>query len=396
MTGTGPIGLDTVRGIRADALDCMQANLAVLADHHHGPAAHLELGAELVFRPDPAGDDDALPTVEPSLDDHLDRARRLLGLVPQERAEGIAGAELAERAHRHGTAVYAVADAYHLPWVPYFGRRHMEHSMLVAPDPAGDGVVVSDAYRNVTQWGAAESGQWTLGRAEFAAALPDGARTAVLTAEGALPSARPAVTHADATVRDRYLARYAGHRDRATALSRLCLETWLLTRARALHLHYRRAAGLATHPGAEQHVRDWQLLAEQVFVAHRRVERGRAEPRAVLDRLEALLVADLDVFPATTPVPPATTAGGGGAALRERVAAAAAGVLGTTPALLMGGAPLSETPGFTSFRVVEIVELLEHDLHFEFDPADLMPETLHNLDALTAAVHRGITKEAAA
>jgi hypothetical protein len=65
----------------ARALDCLQANLAVLADRHHGPGTHLRLGARLHFSPttaepadtpaDPSAETRALPTVEPTLDAQL-------------------------------------------------------------------------------------------------------------------------------------------------------------------------------------------------------------------------------------------------------------------------------------------------------------------------------------
>src|SRR3954454_15502039 len=38
-------------GLRADALDCLQANLAALADLHPGPGPHLALGSVLAFAP---------------------------------------------------------------------------------------------------------------------------------------------------------------------------------------------------------------------------------------------------------------------------------------------------------------------------------------------------------
>ena len=59
----------TAPSVRAELLDCVQSNLAVLADRHHGPGSHLALGAVLRFTPRPGPD--GLPTVEPSADSQL-------------------------------------------------------------------------------------------------------------------------------------------------------------------------------------------------------------------------------------------------------------------------------------------------------------------------------------
>lgn len=49
--------------VHTGLLDCVQVNLAVLADHHHGAGTHLRAGAALDFRTWKRPD--GLPTVEP-------------------------------------------------------------------------------------------------------------------------------------------------------------------------------------------------------------------------------------------------------------------------------------------------------------------------------------------
>ncbi|GAA0268331.1 hypothetical protein GCM10010302_02570 [Streptomyces polychromogenes] len=391
------VGIGTAEQVHSAELDCVQANLAVLADHHHGPATHLRMGAETVFRPRSSGTG-GLPTVEPTLDAHLATAARVLGLAVHAYTVGADAAEILEQAERTGETVYVVADAFHLPWVPYHRRQHMSHSFLLSFD--GTSVLVTDAYRNVTPWGEAQPGQWRMTPAEFAATLPDAA-VAVLLRPVALPAApAPSATHGGPAEVGLYMSRYASHPDRVEALRRLCLETWLLARTRKLAVRYRAAAGLPERPGTREWLRSWDALCEQVFLACRRVERGRAEPVGALDRLAGLLAAE----PGHVAGPAGgreehteheegrrehDEAGDGvGTALYDLVARTAATLLGTDVRTLSDSTSLDTLPGFTSFLAVELVERLETDLGIEFDAADLVPEVICRLDGLVAAVRR--------
>ncbi|MFD7658935.1 phosphopantetheine-binding protein [Actinosynnema sp. NPDC059797] len=343
--------------VRAELLDCLQANLALLADRRHGPGRHLALGARLRFAPVPGPD--GLPTVERTLDDHLLDARHLLGLAVTGRWEAATAADLPP------DLVYVVADAFHLPWVPYRGHEHMDHSFLVEAGP--DGFAVHDAYHNDTRWGPARPGRWELSAAELSAAIPDGARVFRLEPVDPPAAVRPRQDHAEPDVVDAYVRAYREHPDRVAALGRLTLETWLLARSRRLH------AACHDEPAAfEEHVRQWGALAEQTYLAYRRVARGRPEPPGVLPRLADLLAADRVVFDG----------------LRREVAAVVARVLKVDPAEVLAGEPFPSFPSFSSFRVVDIVERLESALGVEFDADDLVPENLHRLDDLCRLVSR--------
>ncbi|MFC7309287.1 hypothetical protein ACFQVC_34395 [Streptomyces monticola] len=382
--------------------DCVQVNLALLADRLHGPGAHLHLGAALRFRPVPGPG--GLPTVEEPAAVQLERAARALGLTAGEHRTAAAGEPIAPAEGR-----YVVADAYHLPWVPYFGQRHMDHSFLLEPIDDGDGDdgdgdgdgsgIVVDGYHNETPWGSARPVRRVLSGAELAAAVPAGALVVTLT-----PGTRPAATgtsqldFADEEVRDRYVAAYAGHEDRVAALDRLTLETWLLARSRRLHARFLAEHG-ALPDGAEAHVQAWESLAEAVYLGYRRVERGRPEARDLTARLAAQLRGDVEVFGAATgagPAPAARAPEAGATvpqapaadALRGHVAAAAGAVLKADPAALLDGRELADVPGFTSFRVVEIVERLERELSLEFAADDLVPENLHHVDGICRIVLR--------
>jgi hypothetical protein len=366
MTATStPLGTD----LHAELLDCLQANLAVLADRQHGQGRHLALGAWLRFDPRPGAS--GLPTVEPPLVDQLRDAERLVGLrVDVRRQVGSATEAVAMLAQHDG--LYVVADAFHLPWVPYHGRQHMEHSFLLGRD--GDRVAVTDAYHNDTEWGRARPAVWSLARQEFMKVLPAGADVMVLAPVDAEPP-QPYIQVPAPQVMAAYLAAYREYPDRTEALYRLTLETWLLARARRLHgalleqLHGQRVSSVT------EHLKQWQLLVEQAYLAYRRVRAGKPEPTGVLDRLAALLGADTAVL--------------GTAGVRERVAAEVADILGAPVADILAGTEFRAFPTFSSFRLIDIVERLEDRLALYLAPDDLVPENLRDLDSLCRVASHG-------
>ncbi|MGX1885240.1 acyl carrier protein [Streptomyces sp. NPDC055287] len=361
--------------VHADRLDCLQANLGLLADRHHGAATHLRLGAVLRFAPRPAPDGPltGLLTVEPALDQHVADAAHLLGLAVTDR-----------RRHAPGSGpvavdapVYVIADAYGLPWVPYHGTKHVEHSFLAEPDDDG-GITVSDAYHNDTQWGRARPLRRTYSRDGFAAlidALPEGAETVRFAPQPLGPPPEPVYAPGPVTSAD-YLRGYAEHPDRRAALEAFTLETWLLARSRRLHAQY--AAEVCGAPPGETlrlHLGRWDSLVEHAYLTFRRVDRGRAEPSGLLERAAEALRGDAAAF-------------GVRGAVRETVAS----VLGI-PETALAASELTAHPEFNSLRMVEIVELLEDRFAVEFEAAELVPENLQRIDDLSALVKRALVGE---
>ncbi|RMI40633.1 acyl carrier protein [Streptomyces triticirhizae] len=381
MTATATATARTLPAVRAELLDCVQSNLAVLADRHHGPGTHLALGATLRFSPvpGPAG----LPTVEPPLERELAAIDRL-GLVERHSWTGVPGGALGELAREHG-ALYVMADSFAMPWLPYHGHAHMEHSFLVEPTAEPDRLLVTDAYDNYTPWGVTRP----LTTEVAAAELPVASLVALLEP---LPTGAPTVAPGlEREPPDDYLAAYAQHPDRLVALERLTVETWLLARSRGLHAAFRAHLGLPEGPEVAAHLARWGRVAEQAYLALRRVQRGRPEPQRLREELAATLAADGEVFAApvaSAQAPGGATAGDGGrdagdaAALRAAVAGIVASVTRTTVEAVLAAPDLTELTGFDSFRVVEIVERLEEHLDADLDPEDLVPENLHRLDDL--------------
>lgn len=269
-------------GVRTGLLDCVQVNLAVLADRLSEPLRHLALGAHLRFQP--RSGPDGLPTVDPPFEAHVREATTLVGLLPRSARHRLDPDGL--RALAEGApVVYAVGDAYDMPWLPYAGHARMEHSFLVSDDRGQ--AVIEDAYDNETAWGPARPGRWRLPWDR----LPAVAMATVCTAAPSYRAPVPVVSLDDPL---RYVEAYAAHPDQLTALRRLTAETWLMTRARHLHAAYREQRGESS--GFQEHLRRWDQLTSTAFIALRRAERGKPTPGSLLPDLESALTADREAF----------------------------------------------------------------------------------------------------
>ena len=299
----------SLREFHAAAMDCIQVNLAVRADQIHGSGTHLRLGAPLRFdtRPldgaDGAADEEygGLPTVEQTLRDRLAESGDLLGLAIDEIPAPACGAELAARCHL-GRPLYVVGDAFALPWCPYFGQQHMEHGFLAVAGPAGDrgSLTVLDAYHNDTEWGPARPTQYSWPLNDLITGIPGRElRTYLVTPRQPATPPSPAdnlahLTAPPAAARNAYVQAYRDHPDQRRAMERLALETWLLSRSRELHARWLATGGQDSPAAgrAVEHAGTWARLAEQVYVALRRVRRGRPAPD-VYGPLAELLAGDM-------------------------------------------------------------------------------------------------------
>ena len=350
--------------VRADALDCLQANLAVMADRHGGAGAHLSLGAPLRF--DIEQGPDGRPRVAASMPYRLAAAHELLGLRVAQRWDGVDGARMRALVAEAGP-LYVIADAHRLAWTPYAGRRHTEHTFLLS---TSDTVV--DAYHDETPWGPCRPGVWRLSPAEMDAMLP----TATVLRFATEPVAhRPDVLAANARAMaeaipaiDAYLS--ADHGDG------LVLDIWLLGRSRLLH-----GAWLARNdrpsPEADEHAQAWLTLASKSYVAWSRSRTG-TPPTAVLDDLGRLLHEDVAI----------ATRLAARHRVRDAVLSVIQDVLRVDEPTVRTATTLRELPNYNSFRLVEIIERVETRLAVLLHDDDLTPQTLQDIDALCATFAR--------
>lgn len=365
-----------LRGLRAEALDCLQTTVGLLADDVHGTGTHLALGSRWPF---PTLRRDGVVRLPPTLQDRLDEAAELLGLrvaAPQGPTDGPG---LRSQLRVTGS-LYVVADAYDLPWVPYAGHRHLTHSFLV--EAVDGGYLVVDAYHNDTAWGPARPGAWMLSAGGLDRSLGAAALTVAIE-----PAARPAHDPAAALAANAAAAREAGPAieryaaemraglDRVEVVERLVLDVWLLARERLLHRLW-----LADHPTAAEvaaQVDAWQRLATRSYLALRRAERGIPPGETLVDELarllrsDAALIARLDAMVAT----------GGGDLVVGAVLDALRATLRLDDRAVRGAAALRALPGFNSFRLVDVIDRVERRLGVEL-PAEVAADDLQDVAGL--------------
>lgn len=373
-----PVWSPLLDEVSAEALDCLQVNLALLVDRHRGAGAHLVLGAAPRFE------------VGAGLGDRLAQAHDLAGLRVARRFTEVDGARLAELAAEHGV-VYAVADVHDLAWTPYAGRRHEEHSFLVCSDcsdGSGSTVSVVDAYHDETPWGPARPGTWRLEPADLAGLPPSTVFVFDVDDVVAVPAA---VRHRENAVAERSIVD-SFVADRPDIVQ----DVWLLGRSRELYALW--LASLPDTPvevvaAARSHATAVAALAGRLFVAGRR---GAAVPGELLDALRELLRADADLVAAVAagtaaPVAAVVSSVDDGAA-RPVVLAAIAAVLRIDEADVLAAGSLRELPGFNSFRLVEIIERSEGLLGVELSDEDFTPDTLTHAAALCAAFAKALPR----
>ncbi len=362
-------------GLAAPALDCIQTGLAALLDRAHGSGTHLVLGAPLGFAPRTAPG--RPPTVEVPVSQRLTEAREFGGLRVVEHRDGLDGPALRRFADEAGT-LYVVADTFTMPWTPYRGQRHMEHSLLLVP--SGGEYTVVDPYHNDTQWGAARPGVWRLSPHDFDPTVAGGASAMVMAADP-LPTVDPGTVlagNARALVAarpdiERYLAEVSGD------LDGLVLDVWLLGRSRLLHADWLgTVAGvpLPLRAVAQEQAQEWLRLAAQSYLGLRRTQRGAALPPSIVERMGQLLAADVGLavqLAASTIVLDAIRA-----------------VLRLEDADVPPSLALRTLPNFNSFRLVDIVERVESRLDVMLEAEDLTVEALHDVDSLVGLFTKAV------
>lgn len=390
---------EAIRGIDTTALDCVQVNAAVLADAAHGPGTHLRLGARPRFAPR-VPHPGRLPTVEQPPPEQIRSMEQPLGLTLEAGPTVTRGEELLRLLPEDGSPLYVVADAHRMPWLPYHGHQHMDHSVLLRSVEGGARVEAVDAYDNETPYGRAEPVVCVLERAEVAT-LFDGSPAIPVT----VCHAPPALTDVPRTLEDnareaarlleddaagRYTAAFRDHPDQSEACNALLLETWLLNRSRRLHAAWtaRSLPGSALARATAEQAAAWDALAGQCYLAVRRVQRGRPAPPHIHTTLTELLRAD-----ARFAVEAARPGTGGAmhhqpAQVRETVVDTVADVLGTHRETVAAIDDLSRLDGFASFQMVETVERLEDAYNVQFAPGDLEPAALRRVGGLVDLILR--------
>jgi len=282
--------------------DCVSDNVALLLAH--AGVDDVRTPFALDWRFDLRDGADGLPRLDLPPAGLPQLLAERTGFTLEWRPVGALPGALAEwrEALARGEPVLAVGDAFHLPWVPYHGHKHLDHGFVV--ERLEDGIAhVVDAYDNVTQWGRAEPLTTTVPVDDLASALADDGRWTLLVRVGEPPplhvGERPAENAAaileaerDGSYR-RFVEAHLEPDERT--LDNLTLQTWLLARNRSLHARW-----LADQEGlgdlAERFETDvvaaWRRASETAYMALRRVSAGRQPPPAAFQATEAAVAAE--------------------------------------------------------------------------------------------------------
>jgi hypothetical protein len=283
-------------GVDVALLDCLQANEALLL--HVAGVRDLAsvLGAQWWYR-------DAEPEPELEFEPAHARVVRLTGLRFVHVATGpVDLLHACAPVLASGGLPLVVADAYVLPWVPYAGRRHLDHSFVVTSID-GRRASFTDLYDNQTEWGHATPTDGVLAPDTVDAISRSTGTRVTMLAPGPAPvlqthdvgqladANRSALTGWDGAD---YLAtamRRHGDVDGMAALAELC---WTIDRRRRLYARWL-AHAVGLHPSryppqfverfAATVVPAWAAVNRFVYLALRRMRGGRAASTGVLETI---------------------------------------------------------------------------------------------------------------
>jgi hypothetical protein len=295
--------------VDADLLDCLAVNVAVLLADQGAADVRTPFAARWRFDPAPG---DADPLRHPAAEQHLQADLRDLAgqRLTWRRAQELGSQRRAwAQTCDGGHGVLVAADAFDLPWLPYAGHQHMEHSFIVTGAGRGE-LVIADGYTNATEWGRAEPLTATVAVADIAALLVGGGRWAILA-----PAAPPPVPDLAEVARRNAAEIIAAHqagrydafgRDAAAQvaagnLEPLSVHTWLLARGRRLHARWLDDQGSACLPEAARKeftgsvAPAWARAAELAYIGLRRARAGRAVPPTVTEALQQACSAEVSL-----------------------------------------------------------------------------------------------------
>lgn len=353
-------------GIDPRLLDCWESTLALALVAAGNPDVATLLGSQWWF----AAPEAAQAPVGLDREPQAARLLRLAGLRlrPALAAEGGPAGQCA-RELADGRLPLVVTDAFLLPWCPYRGVKHVEHSFAVTGvDPLTGALAVVDAYANRTEWGeAAPLTAWLDGPTAGRVAADPSTRVLVLDpGDGAGPtvsvlpsaSARPTpaallredgaalAAWADTDPFAAFVAAGGAPEPSVAAFEAFCESCWTVERRRALYAEWLDRAAADPEAAAllpdgfaerfrERVVASWSAVNRFTYLALRRVRAGRGGGRGLTELLAAAAAAERELaaeLAAAVAATPAASAPAPAPAPAEVTAAATAVV-----AVLPGG-----------------------------------------------------------
>jgi hypothetical protein len=279
-------------GVDSALLDCLDDNLAVLLRHAGVADVRAPFGHQWHFER-AAGDGEPVVRREPStasIARWTGWAAASVDLDPE--AWPVAAAEYLVSGR--GRPLLLGGDAFHLPWLPYAGHAHQEHSFVIeAVDTARGRVRVVDAYANKTQWGEAVPLRTVVSASDVEAAVGqwralvlDGPRVPDPPEPDAVLDANAEAMAGDGAAA---LISYADDHEARTrdleSFELFVLGCWTLARSRGLHALWLADVGPADIAAAfaADVVPLWRQATEMAYVGWRRASRGKAPATSSFD-----------------------------------------------------------------------------------------------------------------
>lgn len=290
-------------------LDCLNDNLAVLLDHLGVADLRTPFACQWFFDFEPQRQPHSLLLERVAVEDLI---REQAGCtITRHRLDNQSAVAICEDYLQQGQPVLLFGDAYLMPWLPYFGREHMEHSFIIDGISADRQLLhIVDAYENRTEWGRAAPTATclptqALQRLTEGLEWPNAGMLLVL--RKTLPTCPPDTiellqcnaAQISAQQVQQPVARFsqyyrAAAQDPAVA-KEFALACWLVARARAYHQLWL-ADRAREQPElldqrfvelfSEAVVEPWQRVSEFAYILLRRVSRGRAAPDSCFEMLE--------------------------------------------------------------------------------------------------------------
>ncbi|MEV7190828.1 hypothetical protein AB0N81_03335 [Streptomyces sp. NPDC093510] len=292
-------------------LNCDNAHLAALQQFHGAADPSAAMGLQWSF--ELRSTDEVPVTLRVPV---LESIARETGLVFDRRQIALPGYyEAVTALVADGTPLIVYGDAFHMPWLPYFGNDSSAHPTILA-GVTGDTFHIVEAYTNSTPWGRVVPGPAQVTRAEYeklVEALGPGQLGEVisLSSRGTArptPPAEALRANAETILRlvgergdlHAYAQWARDHADDTDAMARYDLGCWEVTRARSCHSAWltRLAearpelvpAGLARRFHEEIDL-PWRRASQFAFVNAQRVAKGAKSSTASFDLLDSRLAA---------------------------------------------------------------------------------------------------------
>ena len=302
-----------IHGLDNDLLDCLDDNIAALLRHHGVADVRSPFGCQWFFGfPPPAPQQDGrfpLPVL---------RHQPLSGILAAGTGFRLATPDVDAGGEERfcaemlgdGRPVIVQGDAFLMPWLPYYGRQHMNHSFIV--EAAGDGVLtVADAYYNKTEWGEAAPARTVLpsgalqplaetaraaGEPPFLMLEPDG-EPRPLDVAGVLRQNTEQIRFqlGERKLMTAFSRHYADAITAPGAAERFSLACWLIARDRALHARWLGDLAAAANPEVdtgfaeaftERVAAPWQQAVRFSYLLQRRIQAGKAAPDSAFRQIE--------------------------------------------------------------------------------------------------------------